>query len=255
MTTGDLYPHTGTATPQEVKAYQTLSGELTFLAHQTRPDIAYSVNTLSRFNVNPSPEAIQAQKRILRYLRGTTGLGISYMRTGSASDDVIGYGDASYADIPDTRRSTSGYIFHLNGGPISWLSARQKMVTLSSTEAEYDCLTEAVKEAVWLQKLFDELRLTSYGIRPMKIYEDNQATIHLASNTVRNHKRTKHIDVRYKYCNEQQDAGNVKFLHVGTNLQAADGLTKPLAITKFTTFIGLNNLQYATPPSTPRGGE
>ena len=92
-----------------------------------------------------------ALKRILRYLKRTASLAIKYQK--SDDGDLIGYSDADWAGDADDRHSTSGNLFLLAGGPISWQSKKQGVVALSTCEAEYVALSAAVQEAIWLKKL------------------------------------------------------------------------------------------------------
>jgi hypothetical protein len=119
---------------------------------------------------------------------------------------------------------------------ISWKSQLQRTVTLSSTEAEYTALTEAIREASWIRQLLTELGVSNPTLQPVLIYEDNTSTISLATNHS-NHKRSKHIDVRNHYCREQAALGNVQVEYTSTDEQAADGLTKPLGPQKWKSFI------------------
>jgi hypothetical protein len=216
------------------QTYLRAIGSLLFLANRTRPDIEYPVNFLARFSSNPSSEHWNAIKRIFRYLVGTINLGIQYQ---ARPDEpfLFGFSDSDYAGDLDHRKSTSGYLFILGGGPVSWKSRLQRTVTLSSTEAEYAALTEATREANWLQQLLTELGTTSSSIRPILIYEDNMSTISLALNHS-NHKRSKHIDVKNHYCREQVVIGNIDVKYIRTDEQAADGFTKPLGPQKWKTF-------------------
>lgn len=110
--------------------------------------------------------------------------------------DFVGYSDADYAGDTDTRKSTSGYVFHIGSGVISWASIRQQSVSTSSTESEYVAACQAVKELVWLKSLVAELSMkTDFKI---KLYVDNISAIRLIKNPVF-HKRTKHIDAQYHF--------------------------------------------------------
>ncbi len=129
-------------------------------------------------------------KRVLRYLKGTKNLGLSYSKE---RKEFFGYSDASYAEEED-RKSVSGYIFMYAGAAISWRSQRQNIVAQSSAEAEYIALAEASKEAIWLRKMAKDFKMKID--RPLLIYEDNQSAIKLANNPLHT-KRSKHIDVQY----------------------------------------------------------
>ena len=106
----------------------------------SRPDISYAVSKVSQYSVNPDSSHWTAVKRILRYLAGAPNCGLCYGLFGSRA----GFTDAYWANGED-RKSISGYTFLLNGVAISWTSKKQCTVALSSTEAEYMALTQAVK--------------------------------------------------------------------------------------------------------------
>lgn len=139
-----------TATSQDYQAtdsfrtqYQSAVGSLMYAMLETRPNLAFSVSVVSRYASNPSPSHWQAVKRIFRHICGTLSLQLRYR--GQLSN-LQGYNDADWAADLDTGRSTSGYIFNLGSGAISWLSKRQPTVALSSCEAEYMGQTQARKE-------------------------------------------------------------------------------------------------------------
>ena len=194
-----------------------------YLSVSTRPDIAYAVSNIARFTTNPQKEHWTALKRVLRYLKGTTKHGILYQK--EESDQFIGYSDADWAGDLSDRKSTSGYIFILSGGPISWSSRKQKCTALSTAEAEYISLSGAAQECVWLRRLSTELGCLPTG--PTLIYEDNQASIAMAKNP-QFHGRAKHIDIRYHFIREQIELGIIKLEYCPTEVMTADMLTKGL---------------------------
>ena len=120
----------------------------------TRPDYGHTISMLSRFNVHLDTTHHGATKRALHYTKSTVDHGITYggqeLKQGQGPT-LRGYSDSDWAGDPDTRRSTNGYVFMLNGGAISWKCNRQSTVALSSTEAEYRGYMEAAKEAIWLR--------------------------------------------------------------------------------------------------------
>jgi histone deacetylase 1/2 len=236
MTEKPLQLNRGDFDPILTQKYQQAVGSLLFLATQTRPDIAFAVGKLGRYSSNPSQEHWTAVKRVFRYLQGTQNHGITFQYNKELEPPLVGYSDADFGGDTDTRRSTSGSIFMLAGGPISWNSKLQSTVTLSTTEAEYTALAEAVREATWIRQLLGELGIESPSINKVTLYEDNQPSIQLAENHV-NHARSKHIDIRTHYVREQVSLGkiNVEYLH--TDQQAADGLTKPLGRLKWANFL------------------
>jgi hypothetical protein len=224
MTNHTLSAHDGEVDETLRRLYIQAIGSLLFLSNRTRPDLEFAVNFLARFAANPAPSHWTAVKRVFRYLAGTTDLGITYHED-TGQPFLSGYSDADFAGDLDGRRSTSGYVFLLGGGPISWKSQRQRSVTLSTTEAEYTALTETAREAASLRQLLTELGLAVP--LPIVIFEDNTTTISLASNHT-NHKRSKHIDIRNHYCREQAASGYIQIQYVKTKDQVADGLTKPI---------------------------
>jgi hypothetical protein len=202
-------------------AYGSLIGSLLYLAVCTRPDIAQAVGALSRHTAHPTTVHWQAAKGIVRYLAGTSDLGITFKGTDTS---VLGYTDADYAGDVDTRRSTTGYVFIMNGGAITWQSKRQPTVAVSTTEAEYMAAAAAIKEALWLRKLLIDLRLDPGA---MIIKADNQGAIKVLKNPIMS-ARSKHIDVMHNFARERVVRNEIKFEYISTNLMLADILTKPV---------------------------
>jgi hypothetical protein len=139
-------------------SFARLLGELQFIANATRPDIAYAVNRLASYTTNPSLQHVGVLKRILRYLSGTKDLGIVYRALPEQPSFFYGYADASYGNA-DKHKSITGYVFLARNGAITWSSRKQLSVALSSMEAEYVTLSEAVHEACWLRSLYGKLGL------------------------------------------------------------------------------------------------
>jgi hypothetical protein len=168
--------------------YASAVGCLMYAMVCTRPDLAHAVSTVSRYMANPGREHWNAVKWIFRYLKGTAEHGILFSRQ-PRTNSVVGYVDADYACEVDDRRSTTGYVFTLSGGPICWKSTLQSIVAMSTTEAEYMAVAEAAKEALWLKGLVKELGLNQGGVQ---MHCDSQSAIYLAKNQVY-HARTKHM--------------------------------------------------------------
>ena len=219
--------------------YMSAVGSLMYAMVGTRPDIAFAVGAVSRYASNPGELHWRAVKRILRYLKGTAGRGLVFSGSltqdkGSAGVTVIGYSDADWAGSLDDRRSTTGYVFQLGGGAISWCSRKQKTTALSSTEAEYMAVAAAIKEALWLRFLLREAGFPQD--EPTVIFEDNQSCIALAKNPGK-HDRTKHIDIRYHFAREQViEYENVVLIYRPTDEMVADMNTKALGAPKFVKF-------------------
>ena len=198
-------------------------GSLQYAAGGTRPDIAYIVGVLARFCHKPTQLHLTAAKRVFRYLGGTADLALTF--TGSGNPKLTGYSDADCAGDRDSRRSTSGNVFVLGDGAITWSSKRQNSVALSTVEAKYMALSQATQEAVWLRRLTEELGQADQGATI--IYEDNQGAICTAQNPVF-HRRTKHIHIRYHYVREAVSDNTMKLVYCPTSEMTADLLTKTI---------------------------
>lgn len=204
--------------------YSSLIGSLMYISVCTRPDIAQSVGALARFMQVPTTVHWKAAISVLRYLAGTRDYGIKFGGSNIAADDltILGYCDSDFASDIDTRRSTTGYVFTLNGGAISWSSRRQQTVAASTAEAEYMAASYAAKEAMWLRKLAMDLNLKC---ETTLIYGDNQAAITLVKNPISS-MRSKHIDVMYHFTRELVARNEIEFRYISTTEMVADALTK-----------------------------
>ncbi len=133
--------------------YRQAIGCLIYTSVTTRPDIAAAVGILSQYMSKPSKEHWMGIKRVLRYLKGTINYGIKYC-SDKKDKDLVAYCDSDWAGDIGMRRSTSGYVFQIGKGAISWSSRKQAHVARSSTEAEYVALSSATQEAilVYLQR-------------------------------------------------------------------------------------------------------
>lgn len=227
---------------------------------ETRPDIAFTTSIASRYTKNLSHLYIKAVKKILRYLKSSKDWDIVY---GGGTLDIKGYSDSDWAKDKESRKSISGYIFMLNGGPVSWCSKRQVTVALSTIEAEYITLILAAKEATWLRLLLtesDPLQTTDQyaeisvqwentGVKALKndaiqplqddcidIKGDNQGSIALAHNLVF-HTWTKYINIQHYYIRDEVFVGKINLTYISMADIIADGLTKPLMHTKFHKFV------------------
>lgn len=204
--------------------YRSIIGSLMFLAVSSRPDIAFAVSMLSRFNNNPHVEHITAAKRVLRYLKGTVDYELQFRKT---ERKLVGYVDADWGNDLADRRSYTGFVFLLAGGPISWEAKKQTTVALSSTEAEYMAVTQAAKEAMFIQHVLQELEVSGHWEWPTTLFCDNAGAIQLAKNQGYQ-PRTKHIDIRHHFIRELVEKQDIEMIHVGTREMIADILTKGL---------------------------
>ena len=169
-------------------------------------------------------------KRVLRYIRGTLDNGLIYS-AGDTSTVLTGYSDADWAGDLSTRRSTTGYVFQIQGSTVSWCSKRQACVARSTSEEEYVALSTASQEAVWLRRLLQNVLKKQDN--PSVVYEDNQGTIELITKNPRFHNRTKHIDVSYHFVREQVDNKVISVKYCRTEDMLADVMTKGLSKVQF----------------------
>jgi hypothetical protein len=209
----------------ESTPYRSLIGSLLYAALGSRPDIAYAVNQLSRFNSNPGKAHWVAARKVLKYLKGTKDRGITYKPPSTLLLNHSLLCDSDWGQIVENRRSVSGFVNFLSFGPISWLARTQKTVALSSCEAEFLSLIEALKEALWLSMFLDELGVPFRT--PLTIQLDNQSAINLSENAV-DHARSKHIDIRYFRIRDDIDANRIKLLFIPGIENTSDLLTKPV---------------------------
>jgi hypothetical protein len=227
------------------KEYLSMVGSLMYAALGSRPDIAYSVTALSRYNVQPLEMHITAAKRVLRYLKTTSDLQIHYRRLPLSNNciSIIGYTDSDWAGNLKTRKSVGGCVFglgHINGnvserpvmsGLVHWQAKSQSVVALSTLEAEYIAASHATRESLWLKRMLKEAA-DGMGVKasdgPVPIGCDNQGAIKLITSGVVRQK-SKHIDVKYHHVHDEQTKGSVKFQYVTSESNPADLLTKPLA--------------------------
>lgn len=207
-----------------------LIGSLMYAMLGTRPDICFAVSYLSRFQDCANEDVWKGLKRILRYVKGTIGLKLIFKK----GEDIplVGFTDADWGGDQHDRKSTSGYIMMVYGCTVSWSSTKQQCVSLSSTEAEYIALAKGISEGCWIKNLMCEINLKCNKI---EFFEDNQSAIHISKNPEQ-HKRMKHVDLKYHFVRDKVEQGIVNLKYIPTDNQLADICTKPLARIKFEKF-------------------
>lgn len=208
--------------------YRGIVGKLLFIAGTTRPDISFAVSYLSRFLQKPHNMHLVAAQHVIRYLKGTKKLGITYK---SNELKLYGHSDADWGSCKIDRRSCTGFMVFLAGGPIAWEARKQPTVALSTTEAEYMAITSAARELQFCGTLLQELNLNELCQYPIELYSDNLGAIKLSENTGFS-SRTKHIDIRHHFIRELIKKGVIVLKHVNTNEMIADVLTKSLGYNK-----------------------
>ena len=209
--------------------YCRLVGKLMFLTN-TRPDLALLVKLVSRFMQSPQQAHMNAVKSILRYLNGTASLGLCYEQADTV--ELLGFSDADWGGDLDQRKSTGGFLFSINGTPITWSSRKQSCVALSSTESEYRALVEATKEAIWIKDLLIELGFLEQN--STTIFCDNQSSIKISKNPIY-HSKTKHFEIHLHFVRDMVKKKAVQIVYIPTGQQAADIFTKALGRIKFET--------------------
>ncbi|RVX10561.1 Retrovirus-related Pol polyprotein from transposon TNT 1-94 [Vitis vinifera] len=210
--------------------YASAVGSLMYAQVCTRPDIAFAVGMLGRYQSNPGIDHWKAAKKVMRYLQGTKDYKLMYRRTSNL--EVVGYSDSDFAGCVDSRKSTSGYIFILAGGAISWRSVKQTMTATSTMEAEFISCFEATSHGVWLKSFISGLRVMDSISRPLSIYCDNSAAVFMAKNN-KSGSRSKHIDIKYLAIRERVKEKKVVIEHISTELMIVDPLTKGMPPLKF----------------------
>ncbi|KAH9769114.1 hypothetical protein KPL71_011873 [Citrus sinensis] len=165
--------------------YTEAVGSLMYAMLCTRPDICFAVGMVSRYQSNPGPEHWTAVKHIMKYLKRTK----NYMLVYSGDELIpVGYTDSDFMSDKDSKKSTSGYVFKLGSGAISWMSVKQSCITDSTTKAEYVATSDAAKEAIWLRKFLRNLEVVPVVTAPLKLFCDNGGAV-AQSKESRNHKK------------------------------------------------------------------
>jgi len=216
-------------TPEETAAMKNIPdmsavGSIMYLSVTTRPDIAYAVGVLYRFNQNPGMAHWKAVKHLFRYLKGTMDHQLIFAP--SPSNELFEFfSDADHTGNSDNGKSTSGYLVRMGTGAVSWSSKLQTIVTLSTTEAEYVVAVHAGKEVIWFRQFLTEL---GYSFNtPSILHLDNQSAISVSKNP-EHHGCMKHLDLWFFWLRDKVTAGSISPLSVPTYGMAADLLTKPL---------------------------
>lgn len=228
--------------PANVQRYMEITGTVMYAAISTRPDTAHAAHYLASNMQAPTVRHMQAAERVLRYLAGTKDVGLvfgsrngdtvgdSRGRKAQVQVDVCAFADADWANDRGDRRSISGWVAKVNGDPVSWSSKKQRVVALSTCEAELYAESAAIQEVLWLRGLMEELGLhTRMG---STVYGDNQSAIAVSQNGVKG-ERTKHVDVKYHFVTEAVERGVVSLKWIPTAQQQADIFTKALAAPVF----------------------
>ena len=201
--------------------YSTVMGELQHLVNCTRPDIARAVSELSSYTKSPTQLHWGAAMQVFRYLHGTWNYAIVY---GTDNMGLQGWTDADF--IGDTRdtRSTTGMVFTMYGGAVTWQSRLQPTIASSTCEADYMAAAAGCQEALWLRKVLRDIGHAPSS--PTILYGDNKAALALLHNVDMMPSCVKHIANQHHACKEQVQLGNVSYSFCSPALNIADCLTK-----------------------------
>ena len=212
--------------PDVDEPFRSLVGHLMWLANQTRPDILNAVGAVARYSHSPKRLHWQAAMHVLMYVRFTSSLGITFQRGTVGGDRMELFVDSDFASKATDRRSVSGAVVMFAGACVMYLCRTQKSVALSSMEAEYVAMADGMKETIFLRYLWSFI-FPNRDVGCTLIHEDNVSAIHLACNPATT-PNSKHIDIRHHFIRERVKRGEFKIVHVRSDLQRADFLTKPL---------------------------
>ena len=218
-------------------------GSLMYAAIGTRPNILFTVQSLSQFTQNPGPEHWIALNRVFRYLQGTQNLGLVYGGALSWPDQILtAYTDADYGSNPNDRRSISGSTYIIAGAAIGWMSKKQSVTATSTCYWEYVAAAACTRHVTWLQNLLLCLGFPQDG--PTSVYCDNQATISLTRD-FQFHAKSKHIDIHVHLIRDKVSDGTVLVSYVPSEENVADIFTKGLPRIKHEKFVRENSLMPA----------
>jgi hypothetical protein len=230
-----------TASKTSIHSYQTKIGSILFAAITTRPDIAFAVSRLARYNTNPSDSHHQAADRTIQYLYATKGRALRYGDDNQARSFICA-SDASFADNTFDRKSSQGYIMKLFGGPIAWRANKQDTVTTSSTEAELLALSQTTKEAIFINRLLKALTLRLD--EPLVIECDNRQTLRLVTEeSMKLSTKLRHVDIHNHWLRQENAEQRVLFEWKPTRDMIADGLTKALPRQRHEMFMKMISLE------------
>jgi len=197
-----------------------------YLSSATRPDISFAVSKLSRFMSNPDSDHWHALERVMCYLKGTMSYGIHY----SGHPAVLeGYSDSNWISDIDELYTTSGYVFTIGGGAVSWRSCKQTILMRSTMEAELTALDTATVEAKWLHELLMDLPVVEKPMPAILMNCDNQTVIAKVNSTKDNAKSSRHVKRRLKSVRKLRNSGVISVTYIQTDKNLADPFTKGLS--------------------------
>lgn len=226
--------------------YRKVIGMLLYISTNTRPDISASVCILAQRVTQPRELDLSESLRVVKYLVGTKHHEL-HLNNNDAVQSLTVFSDANFGECRKDGKSNSGIICFVNGGPISWSSRKQSYVAVSTCEAEFYAVSEAVKETIWLRRLIQEF--TGPIATPTTVFNDNQASISMITNG-NFMQRTKYVGVRCHFIADWIKRNIIDLQHCATEYNTADLLTKPLNSVRLATLrVGAGLLPQEHQPS------
>ena len=204
--------------------YAQTIGNLMYVMNCTRPDIAYAVSKLSRYTSNPGPDHWKAIVRVLRYLKYTQNYGLHYSKYPAVLE---GYCDANWISDTKDLKSTSGYLFTLGGGAVSWKSSKPTCIARSMMESEFIALDKVGEEAEWLRHFLEDIPIWPQPVPAICIHCDSQLAIGRAQSHIYNGK-SRHIRRRHNTVRQLLSNGIMNIEYIRSKENIADPLTKGL---------------------------
>jgi hypothetical protein len=205
--------------------YASAVGSLQYVLVCTRPDLAFVIGILGRYQSNLGIEHWRMIKKALRYVQGTKGLMLTYRRYDSLH--LEGHSDSDFVGDVDDRKSTSEYVFTLAGEAISWKSSKQTVTASSMMYAKFVACYEATGQVNWLKKFMPKLKVVDDIHRSLKLYCDNELAVTYTHNT-RSSNATKHIGIKFYVVKDKVRDHAISPEHLSTKKMLVDPLTKGL---------------------------
>jgi hypothetical protein len=220
--------------------YRSVIGKLNYLEKTTRPEISYAVHQCARFSEDPKQSHAKAVIHLAQYLKGTRDQGIildpkrdKSLECYADADFAGNWNRSTAAEDASTAKSRTGFVITLADCPIYWTSKLQTQIALSTTEAEYVSLSQALRDLIPLMNLLEEIKdrgLPIIADTPKihcKAFEDNSGALELAR-MPKLRPRTKHINNIYHHFRQYVRDGSISIYPIDTEEQLGDLFTKPL---------------------------
>ncbi|KAI5354743.1 hypothetical protein L3X38_007638 [Prunus dulcis] len=224
------------------KPYASLVGSLMYAQVCTRPNLAFCISVLGRFQSNPGQAHWIAGKKVLRYLQRTKEYKLVYRKVENLQ--LEGYADADFAGCQDTKKCTSGVVFLFAGAAVAWKSMKQQYVSTSTMQAEFLAVYEATSMAVWLKNFMSMLKIVDSIQRPIQLWNDNTAAVYFAQGNKRS-SGMRHLHLKFLSAKEKIRDGETALSHIGTDFMIADPLNKGLPNHVFHRHVASMGLQFS----------